>query len=68
MLALPHDGMPPSINSHNINFDILCLDRRSILFDENEDEFFLMDVVDVLTRIYENQEFAEEIVTLESGA
>ena len=66
MLALPHDGMPRSIDSHNINFDILCdWIEGSILFDENEDEFFLMDVVDVLTdkRIYENQEFAEEIVT-----
>ena len=66
MLALPHDGMHRSIDSHNIRFDILCdWIEGSILFDENEDEFSLMDVVDVLTdkRIYEDQEFAEEIVT-----
>ena len=36
----------------------------SILFDETEDEFSVMDVVDVLIseEIYDNQDFAEQIV------
>ena len=66
MLALPHDGMRRSIDSHNIDFDILCdWIEGSILFDENVGEFSVMEVVEVLIEenIYEDPDFAEERVT-----
>lgn len=65
MLALPDNGMPRSINAHNITFEYLCdWMEGSILFDEAEDEFSVMDVVDVLIseEIYDDQDFAEQIV------
>ena len=65
MLALPDNGMLRSINKHNIAFEFLCdWIEGSILFDETEDEFSVMDVVDVLIseNIYDEQDFAEEIV------
>lgn len=65
MLVLPDVGMPKSVNRHNIKFDILCdWIEGSILFDENKNEFSVMDVADVLIDygIYEDQEFAMEIV------
>ena len=65
MLALPDNGMPRSINKHNITFEYLCdWIEGSILFDETEDEFSVMDVVDVLIseEIYDDQDFAEQIV------
>ena len=65
MLALPDNGMLWSINKHNIAFEFLCdWIEGSILFDETEDEFSVMDVVDVLIseNIYDEQDFAEEIV------
>ena len=65
MLALPDNGMARSIDEHNIRLDILCdWIEGSILFDENEDEFSVMDVVDVLIdeNIYQEQEFARNIV------
>ena len=65
MLALPDNGMLRSINKHNIAFEFLCdWIEGSILFDETEDSFSVMDVVDVLIseNIYDEQDFAKEIV------
>ncbi len=65
MLALPDNGMCRSTETHNIRFDILCdWIEGSVLFDENEGEFSVMDVVDVLIDedIYEEQDFAQDIV------
>ena len=65
MLAVPDNGMRRSINRHNIKLEILCdWIEGNILFDENADEFSVMDVVDVLVEenIYEEQDFAEAIV------
>ena len=65
MLTLPDNGMLRSTETHNIRFDILCdWIEGSILFDENEGEFSVMDVVDVLIDedIYEKQDFAQDIV------
>lgn len=65
MLVLPDVGMQKSVNRHNIKFDVLCdWIEGSILFDENKNEFSVMDVADVLIDygIYEDQEFAMEIV------
>lgn len=65
MLPTPTSGMRRSINEHNIKFDFLCdWIEGSILFDENEDEFSMRDVVDVLVdeSIYEESDFAMEIV------
>ncbi len=65
MLALPDNGMSRSVDNHNIKFDILCdWIEGSILFDENEDEFSMRKVVDVLIdeNIYKEQDFAQNIV------
>ena len=65
MLALPDNGMLRSIAKHNIAFEYLCdWIEGSILFDDTEDKFSVMDIVDVLIseNIYDNQDFAEEIV------
>ena len=66
MLALPDKCVSGSIANYNIN--ILCdWIEGSILFDESEEEFCVMDIVDVLTDdsiddIYKKQELAIEIV------
>ena len=65
MLALPHDGMQRSINSHNIRFDNLCdWIEGSILFDEDTDKISVMEVVETLTdeHVYESPDFAQERV------
>ena len=65
MLTLPDEGMLRSINHHNITLEFLCdWIEGSILFDETEDSFSVMDVVDVLIseNIYDEQDFAKEIV------
>ena len=65
MLPIPDSGMRRSINKHNIKFGFLCdWIEGSILFDENEDEFSMREVVDVLIdeSIYEEPGFAMEIV------
>ncbi len=65
MLALPDSGMARSVNRHNIKLEILCdWIEASILFDESEDDFSVMDVVDVLINenIYDGRDFAEEIL------
>ena len=65
MLPIPDSGMHRSINKHRIKFDFLCdWIEGSILFDANEDEFSIRDVVDVLIdeSIYEESDFAMEIV------
>ena len=65
MLPIPDNGMSRSINTHNIKFGFLCdWIEGSILFDENEDEFSMRDVVDILVDefIYEDSDFAMEIV------
>ena len=65
MLTLPDNRMPRSIKMHNIAFEYLCdWIEGSILFDETEDEFSVMDVVDILIseEIYNDQDFAEQIV------
>lgn len=65
MLALPDSGMLRSINTHNVVIEYLCdWIEGSILFDETEEKFSVMDIVDVLIseNIYDEQNFAEEIV------
>lgn len=65
MLALPHDRMNRSINRHNIDFDILCdWIEGTILFDEDEEEFSVTDIVEVLIdeHVYDDPDFAEERV------
>ena len=65
MLPIPDNGMLRSINQHNIKFNFLCdWIEGSILFNENEDEFSMRDVVDILVdeSIYEESDFAMEIV------
>ncbi len=65
MLPIPDSGMRRSIKKHNIKFNFLCdWIESSILFDENEDEFSMQDVVDVLIdeSIYADPDFAMDIV------
>lgn len=65
MLALPDNGMLRSISAHNIVFEYLCdWIEGNILFDETEDKFSVVDIVDVLIseNIYDEQDFAEKIV------
>ena len=50
MLALPNNVMPKSTTDYDV--DILCdWIEGSILFDESEDEFSVMDIVNVLTGV-----------------
>lgn len=66
MLALPDVGMHRSIEKNNVKFDILCdWIEGSILFDEDEDEFSVTDVANVLIdeNVCEEQDFAMEIVS-----
>ncbi len=65
MLVLPDSGMSRSTTKNNIKSDILCdWIEGSILFDENQDEFSIMDVVDILIdeNICVEQDFARGIV------
>ena len=65
MLPVPDSGMSRSISKHNIKFDFFCdWIEGSILFDKNEDEFSMRDIVDVLIEesIYEEPDFAMEKV------
>lgn len=66
MLALPDVGMHRSIEKNNVKFDILCdWIEGSILFNEDEDEFSVTDVANVLIdeNVCEEQDFAMEIVS-----
>ena len=50
MLALPNNVMPKSTTNYDV--DILCdWIEGSILFDESDDEFSVMDIVNVLTGV-----------------
>lgn len=65
MLLLPDTGIARSTKKHNVKSDILCdWIEGSILFDDNEDELSITDVVDVLIdeNICNNQDFAKDIV------